>query len=115
MSGKSSVLIFAVAVATTLALGASAEARFRKTNILTKVSTHIIPNWNNSGSDVCFVHNSNNAPVTAVVSVFPTGGRLIGTDTWTFPVLLGAFNDARAYSWTPLTPGAEYCQVMFVR
>jgi hypothetical protein len=110
MFGKLSVWISASVVATTLALGGTAEARFRKSNTLSNVSTHIIPNWNNSGSDVCFVHNSNNAPVSAVISVFPADIL-----PWSFPVLLGAFGDAWVFSWTPLTPASEYCQVMLVR
>jgi hypothetical protein len=115
MFGKLSVWISASVVVTTLTLGGTAEARFRKSNILTNVSTRIIPNWNNSGSDVCFVHNANNAPVLAVISVFPTGTPVLEFDTWQFPVLLGAFGDARVFSWTPLLPASEYCQVMLVR
>jgi hypothetical protein len=115
MFGKLSVWISASVVVTTLTLGGTAEARFRKSNTLSNVSTRIIPNWNNSGSDVCFVHNSNNAPVSAVISVFPTGTLVLGIDTWTFPVLLGAFDGARVFSWAPLTPASEYCQVMLVR
>jgi hypothetical protein len=115
MSGKWSVCIFASLLATIFALDGTAEARFRKSNTLSNVSTRIIPNWNNGGSDVCFVHNSNKAPVSAIVSVFPTGTLIIGMDTWTFPMLLGAHDVARVFSWTPLTPAAEYCQVMLVR
>jgi hypothetical protein len=115
MFGKLSVCVFASVVAITLALGGTAEARFRKSNTLSNVSTRIIPNWNDSGSDVCFVHNSNNAPVSAVISVFPTGTLVLEFDTWQFPVLLGAFGDARVFSWTPLLPASEYCQVMLVR
>ena len=115
MFGKLSVWLSASVVAITLALGGTAEA-FRKSNTLSNVSTRIIPNWNNSGSDVCFVRNSNNVPVSTVISVFPTGTLLIGTDTWTFPILLGAFGEARVFSWRPPTPPAsEYCQVMLVR
>ena len=116
MFGKLSVWISASVLATTLALGGPAEARFRKPATLSNVSTYIVPNWNNSGSDVCFVRNSNNVPVSTVISVFPTGTLLIGTDTWTFPILLGAFGEARVFSWRPPTPPAsEYCQVMLVR
>jgi hypothetical protein len=113
MVGKLSVC--ALVVATTLAMAGTAEARFRKSNTLTNVSTHIIPNWNNSGSDVCFVHNSNNAPVSAVVSVFPTGTLVLEFDRLSYPVLLGARGDAQVFSWSPLLPAAEYCQVMEVR
>jgi hypothetical protein len=112
---KLSVWISASVVATTLVLGGTAEARFRKSNTLSNVSTHIIPNWNNSGSDVCFVHNANDAAISAVISVFPTGTLVLGIDTWKFPVVLGALEDARVFSWTPLIPAAEYCQVMLVR
>jgi hypothetical protein len=116
MFWKLSVWISASVVATTLALGGTAEARFRKSTTLSNVSTRIIPNWNNSGSDVCFVHNSNNVPVSTVISVFPTGTLIMEIDTRTFPPLLGAFGDARVFSWSPPTPRAsEYCQVMLVR
>jgi hypothetical protein len=117
MLGKSSFwMIFAsVVAATTLALGGITEAAVRKTNTLSNVSTQIIPNWNNSGSDVCFVHNSNNVPVSVVVKAFPSGTLVLGIDTWTFPVVLGAFGAARVFSWTPLTPASEYCKVMLVR
>jgi hypothetical protein len=115
MFGKLSVWISASVLATTLATGGNAEARFRKSNTLTNVSTRIIPNWDNSGSDVCFVHNSNNAPVSVIISVFPTGTPVLEFDTWQFPVLLGPLGDARVFSWTPLLPASEYCQVMLVR
>lgn len=116
MLGKLSVWISASVVAAALVLGGTAEARFRKSPTVSNVSTHIIPNWNNSGSDVCFVHNSNSVPVWAVISVFPTGTLIMEIDTWTRPVFLGAFGDARVFSWTPPTPRAsEYCQVMLVR
>jgi hypothetical protein len=115
MFGKLSVWISASVFAATLALGGTAEARFRKSNTMSNVSTRIVPNWNNGGADVCFVHNANNAPVSAVISVFPTGTLILELDTWQFPVALGAFGTARVFSWTPLTPAAEYCQVMLVR
>ena len=115
MFGKLSVWIFAFVLAATLALGGSAEAAFRKTNTLSNVRTQIIPNWNNTGSDVCFVHNANNASVSALISVFPTGTLVLAGDTWTFPVLLGPFGGARVFSWTPLLPASEYCKVMVVR
>jgi hypothetical protein len=115
MLGKLSVWISALVVVATLALGGTAEARYRKSNTLTNVSTRIIPNWENSGSDVCFVHNSNNVPVSAVITVFPTITLPTGTEKLTFPVLLGASDTARVFSWSPLLPGAEYCQVMLVR
>jgi len=115
MFGKLNVWISAAVVATTLALSGAAEASFRKTNTLSNVSTQIIPNWNNSGTDVCFVHNLNNVPVSVVVKAFPSGTLVLGIDTWTFPVVLGAFGEARVFSWTPLTPASEYCKVMLVR
>src|ERR1700730_7026286 len=105
MSGKLTVGIFGSVVAITFALGGTVEARYRKSNTLSNVSTRIIPNWNNSGSDVCFVHNSNNTSVSVIISVFPTETPFIEFDTWQFPVLLGAFGDARVFSWTPLLPG----------
>ena len=115
MLGKLTAAIFAIVLATTLALDGSAEARYRKSNTLSNVSTRIIPNWNNSGSDVCFVHNSNNTPVSVVISVFPTGTPFTEFDTWQFPVLLSALGNASVFSWTPLLPGSELCQVMSVR
>jgi len=115
MIGKLSVWISASVVATALTLGGTAEARYRKSNILSNVSTRIIPNWKNSGADVCFVQNSNSAPVSVVISVFPTGTLVLGIDTWQFPVLLGGLDPARVFSCTPLMPAAEYCQVMLVR
>jgi hypothetical protein len=113
MFGKSCLWISAFVLAT--ALGASAEAAVRKTNTLSNVRTQIIPNWNNSGVDVCFVHNANNAPVSTLVKVFPTGTLVLSVDTWTFPVVLGPFAGARVFSWTPLLPASEYCKVMVVR
>jgi hypothetical protein len=115
MFEKLSIWISASVLATTLALGGSAHAAVRKTNTLSNVRTHIITNWNNSGTDVCFVHNANNASVSTLVSVFPTGTLVLSVDTWTFPVVLGPFAGARVFSWTPLLPASEYCKVMVVR
>jgi hypothetical protein len=116
MFGKLSVWISVSVVAAALVLGGTAEARFRKSTTVSNVSTRIVPNWNDSGSDVCFVHNSNGVPVLDVISVFPTGTLVMEFDKWNLPVLLGAFGDARVFSWRPPTPPAsEYCQVMLVR
>jgi hypothetical protein len=115
MFGKLSIWIFAAVVATNLAQGCSAEAAVRKTNTMSNVSTHIIPNWNNSGADVCFVHNSNNASVSVLVSVFPTGTLVLAGDTWTYPLVLGPSGGAKVFSWSPLLPASEYCKVMVVR
>jgi hypothetical protein len=109
MFGKLSVWISASVVAALLVLGSNAEA-----NTLSKVSTRIIPNWNNTRSDVCFIHNSNNVQVSAVVSVFPMGTAAFGIDSWTFPVLLGAFGGARVFSWTPPSRGVS-CKVLSVQ
>jgi hypothetical protein len=109
MSGKLSVWISASVVATGLALGSTAEA-----NTLSKVSTRIFSNWNNSGSDVCFVHNANNVPVSAVVTVFPMGTAAFGIDSWTRPVLLGALGGTRVFSWTP-PAHAGTCKVLSVQ
>lgn len=109
MFGKLSVWISASVVVTTFALGAIAEA-----NTLSKVSARIFPNWNNSGLDVCFVHNSNNVPVSAVISVFPMGTAAFGIDNWTFPVLLGAFGGAKVFSWTPPVHAGS-CKVLSVQ
>lgn len=97
-----------------LALSPAAEATVRKTNVLTNVHTRIIPNFNNTGTDVCFVYNANNASVSTFISVFPTGTLLLA-DTWTFPVLLGPRSGARVFNWTPLLPASELCRVMVVR
>jgi hypothetical protein len=115
MFGKLSIWTFAGGLAVTVALGGCADAAVRKTNTLSNVRTQIIPNWNNSGADVCFVHNANNASVSTLVSVFPTGTLVLSVDTWTFPVVLGPFAGARVFSWTPLLPASEYCKVMVVR
>lgn len=115
MLKKWSVWIFAFVLAATFALGDSAEAAVRKTNVLSNVRTQIIPNFNNTGTDVCFVHNANNASVSTLISVFPTGTLILAVDTWTFPVVLGPFAGARVFSWTPLKPASEYCKVMVVR
>jgi hypothetical protein len=96
-------------------LASSAQATVRKTNVLTHVRTQIIPNFNQSGADVCFVYNANNASVSALISVFPTGTLVLSGDTLTFPVILGPFAGVRVFSWTPLTPASEYCKVMLVR
>ncbi len=115
MFEKSTVWISAFALAATFAFDGPADAAVRKTNTLSNVRTQIIPNWNNSGADVCFVHNANNASVSTLVSVFPTGTLVLAGDTWTFPVVLGPFAGARVFSWTPLLPASEYCKVMVVR
>jgi hypothetical protein len=115
MFGKLSIWILAAVVATTLALGGFAEAAVRKTNTLSNVRTQIIPNWNNAGADVCVVHNFNPVPVSVIVSVFPTGTLVLAGDRWTFPMVLGAGDAARVYSWTPLLPPSEYCKLMVVR
>jgi hypothetical protein len=115
MFGKLSIWISAFVLATTLALSGYAEAAVRKTNMMSNVRTQIIPNWNNSGADVCFVHNANSASVSTLISVFPTGTLVLAGDRWTFPVVLGPFAGARVFSWTPLLPASEYCKVMVVR
>jgi hypothetical protein len=115
MFGKLSIWISAFVLATAFALGGAAEATVRKTNILTNVRTHIIPNFNRTGADVCFVYNANNASVSTLISVFPTGTLVLAADTLTFPVVLGPFAGARVFSWTPLLPASEYCKVMVVR
>jgi hypothetical protein len=93
----------------------SAEAVVRKTNRLSNVATHIVPNFDRAGADVCFVHNANNASVSILVSVFPTGTLVLAADTWTSTIVLGPFATARVFSWTPLLPASEYCKVMTVR
>jgi hypothetical protein len=115
MVGTLCTRILASLLLMTFALGGSAEATFRKTNVLSNVRTRIIPNFNSSGADVCFVYNGNNASVSTLVSVFPTGTLVLAVDTWTSPVLLGPHSGARVYSWAPLTPASEYCKVMVVR
>src|SRR3974390_2999727 len=115
MFGKSSIGILALVLAITCGLTGSTEAAVRKTNVLSHVRTHIIPNFNNSGADVCFVHNANNTSVSTLISVFPTGTLVLAADTLTFPVVLGPFAGARVFSWTPLMPASEYCKVMVVR
>jgi hypothetical protein len=109
MFGKLSVWTSASVVATTLALSGSAQA-----NTLSHVSTRIILNWNKSGSDVCLVHNSNNVPVSAIISVFPMGTAAFGIDSWTFPLLLGAFGGTKVFSWTP-PRHAGSCKVLSVQ
>jgi len=109
MFRKLSVWISASVVATTLALSGGAEA-----NTLSRVSTRIILNWNNSGSDVCVVHNSNNVPVSAIISVFPVGTAVFGIDSWTFPLLLGAFDGTKVFSWAP-PRHAGSCKVLSVQ
>jgi hypothetical protein len=115
MFGKLSIGISAFALVTSLALLGAAEAAVRKTNSLSNVRTRIVPNFNNTGTDVCFVYNANNASVSTLVSVFPTGTLVLAGDTLTFPVVLGPFAGARVFSWTPLIPASEYCKVMVVR
>ena len=115
MFGKLSFWIFSSVLAAMVASTPSAQATVRKTNILTNVRTQIVPNFNHTGADVCFVYNANNASVSTLISVFPTGTLVLSADTWTFPVVLGPFSGARVFSWTPLTPASEYCKVMVVR
>ena len=115
MFGKLSVGISAFVLAVTLGLVGTADAAVRKTNSLSNVHTRIVPNFNHTGADVCFVHNANNASVSILVSVFPTGTLVLSADTWTFPLVLGPFAGARVFSWSPLTPASEYCKVMVVR
>lgn len=114
MFGKLSFWISILVPAAMLALSPAAEATVRKTNVLTNVHTRIIPNFNHTGADVCFVYNANNASVSTFISVFPTGTLLL-SDTWTFPVVLGPLSAARVFSWTPLLPASEFCKVMVVR
>jgi hypothetical protein len=83
-------------------------------NTLSKVSTRIVRNWNNTVSDVCIVNNSNNVPVSAIISVFPIGTAVTGIDNWSFPVSLGAFGGAKLYSWTP-PMHAGSCKVLSVQ
>jgi hypothetical protein len=113
MFGKLSIWISASVLATTLALGGSAEGSVRKTNMMSNVRTEIISD--NSGADVCLVHNFNPVQVSVVVSVFPTGTLVLAGDRWTFPLVLGPGGAARVFTWTPLLPPSEYCKVMLVR
>ncbi len=115
MFDKSGVRIFAIVLATMLVPASFAEAAVRKTNMLSNVRTHIIPNLNNTGTDVCFVYNANYASVSTLISVFPNGTLVLGADTLTFPVVLGPRSGARVFGWTPLIPASEYCKVMVVR
>jgi hypothetical protein len=115
MFGKLRIWISAFVLVTMFGLAGPLEAAVRKTNVLSNVRTHIVRNFNNTGSDVCFVYNANNASVSTLVSVFPTGTLILAGDTWTFPVLLGPLSGARVFSWTPLIPASEYCKVMVVR
>jgi hypothetical protein len=109
MFGNLSVLISASAVATALAMGSTADA-----NTLSNVSTRIIPNFNHSGSDVCFVHNSNNVPVSAIISILPVGTAVTGIDDWTFPMWLGPFGAAKVFSWTPPVHAGS-CKILSVQ
>ena len=115
MFRKLSIWISLFVLAVMFAPASPAQATVRKTNVLTRVSTHIVPNFNRTGADVCFVYNGNNAPVSTLISVFPNGTLVLAADTLTFPVLLGPHAGARVFSWTPLTPASEYCKVMVVR
>ena len=115
MVGKLSIGISALVLVLACVLSGPSQAAVRKTNVLSNVRTRIIPNFNNSGADVCFVYNANNASVSTLISVFPTGTLVLAADTWTFPVVLGPLAGARVYSWTPLTPASEYCKVMVAR
>lgn len=113
MFGKLSVWSSVLVVL--FALAPSAQATVRKTNVLTHVRTQIVPNFNHTGADVCFVYNANNAQVSTLISVFPNGTLVLAADTLTFPVVLGPHAGARVFSWTPLMPASEYCKVMVVR
>jgi hypothetical protein len=115
MFEKLRVWISLFVLAAAFALASSAQATVRKTNVLTHVRTQIVPNFNHTGADVCFVYNANNASVSTLISVFPTGTLVLAADTFTFPVVLGPFAGARVFSWTPLTPTSEFCKVMVVR
>lgn len=108
MFGKLSGWIFVLVVATTFALGGVAQS-----NTLSHVQTRVFSNWNNSGSDVCFVRNSNNVAVSAVISVFPVGTAVLGVDNWTFPVVLGPLGVTRVFSWAPPVRGT--CTVLSVQ
>jgi hypothetical protein len=50
-----------------------AFAKHKHSKLKPSVSTRIILDWNNSGSDVCFAHNSSGMPLTAVIDFFPAG------------------------------------------
>ena len=117
MPGKLSIWMIASVVVAGAVLGgfSIAQASVRKTNTLSNVSTHIIPNWNNSGSDVCVVHNANSVTLSVLVSVFPTETLVLAGDRWTLTMVLGAHSGARVFTWTPLLPASEYCKVMIVR
>jgi hypothetical protein len=115
MIGKLSIWISVVAISVVLGGESWAQAPVKKTNTLSNVSTHIIPNWNNSGSDVCVVHNANSVPVSLLVSVFPTETLVLAGDRWTLTMVVGAHTTARVFTWTPLLPASEYCKVMIVR
>lgn len=115
MFGKLSIGISVFVIATTFALAGTTEAAVRKTNSLSSVHTRIVPNFNHTGTDVCFVYNANNASVSTLISVFPTGTLVLSWDTLTFPLVLGPLAGARVFSWSPLTPASEYCKVMVVR
>jgi hypothetical protein len=115
MFGKLRIWISLIFLTAMFALAPSAQATVRKTNVLTHVHTRIVPNFNHTGTDVCFVYNANKAPVSTLISVFPNGTLVLAADTLTFPVVLGPLEGARVFSWTPLIPASEYCKVMVVR
>ncbi len=115
MFGKLSIGISALVLAMTFALAGGAEAAVRRTNSLSNVRTRIVPNFNHTGTDVCFVYNANNESVSILISVFPTGTLVLAGDTWTFPLVLGPFAGVRVFSWSPLIHASEYCKVMVVR
>src|ERR1700733_15622494 len=112
MFGKLSTAISTSVLAMTFALAGAADAAVRKTDSLSNVHTRIIPNFNNSGTDVCFVYNANNTSVSTLISVFPTGTLVLAGDTWTLPMVLSPLFGTRVYSWTPLITASEYCKAM---
>src|SRR5579872_1372813 len=60
MFGKLSIWISSFVLAAVLAVAPSAQATVRKTNVLTGVRTQIVPNFNHTETDVCFIYNANN-------------------------------------------------------
>jgi len=94
--------------------GQPADARAKRARLhdgsILNVKTRIILNWNHSGQDVCFVHNSNGKRVVAYVDVYPAGIPETSTATMG-PIFMAPIDDQKIFSWWGKKPVPLKCTV----
>ena len=116
MLQRLSATILGAMVVLSLAAAQHANARAKRVkpldNSIVNVKTRIVPNWQNSGQDVCFVHNSNGRRVVAYVNAFPAGLFQTSKETATIgPIFMAPIDDQKVFSWWGKRPAPPKCWV----